>query len=358
MYNNEERSMIVRFYYSNGSSIIATQRAFRKHFNTRKAPSRRAIKNMVQRFEEHGSVNDLPRTGRPRTVTSDENAQRVKDSIDKNDKISIRKRAKELCIPRASLRRILAQELHLFPYKIQLTHKFEVSDRKQRLKCANTLQNLMIHDSNFTNKLIMSDEANFYLNGLVKKHNCRIWGTENPRIISEKQFQTEKVIVWCGITSRKIIGPYFFKNEESTNINGEEYREMIDNYLVPELVNTIGMWFQQDEATAHITMRTINLLKTIFSNRIISRNSEISWPLRSPDLSAVDFFLWGYLKERVYKDKPKTLEELKNNIQNEINEINETKQDTLKKVMKNVIERAQLCEQSKGSHLKDIIIQT
>ena len=33
----------------------------------------------------------------------------------------------------------------------------------------------------------------------------------------------------------------------------------------------------------------------MFQDRIISRNSDFEWPPRSPDLTASDFWLWGYL---------------------------------------------------------------
>ena len=39
------------------------------------------------------------------------------------------------------------------------------------------------------------------------------------------------------------------------------------------------------------------------------------------DLSPLDFFLWGYLKDRVYKPSPQTTEELKLVIKREIRNI-------------------------------------
>jgi hypothetical protein len=41
-------------------------------------------------------------------------------------------------------------------------------------------------------------------------------------------------------------------------------------------------------------------------------------PLRSPDLTPPDYFLWGYLKGRFYQNKPRTLDALKANITEEI----------------------------------------
>ena len=50
----------------------------------------------------------------------------------------------------------------------------------------------------------------------------------------------------------------------------------------------------------------------------ISCFSDFTWPLRSPDLTALYFFLWGYLKCKVYANMPKTIQELKAIIREEV----------------------------------------
>jgi hypothetical protein len=45
--------------------------------------------------------------------------------------------------------------------------------------------------------------------------------------------------------------------------------------------------------------------------RVISLRGELPWPARSPDLSARDYFLWGYLKAKVYTTRPWTIHDLK-----------------------------------------------
>lgn len=40
----------------------------------------------------------------------------------------------------------------------------------------------------------------------------------------------------------------------------------------------------------------------------------MAWPARSPDLTPLDFFLWGYVKARVYDNRPDTPEELQDRI--------------------------------------------
>jgi hypothetical protein len=38
-------------------------------------------------------------------------------------------------------------------------------------------------DENYFPEWIFSDEATFYVLGMVNRHNCRIWGTENLHAI-------------------------------------------------------------------------------------------------------------------------------------------------------------------------------
>jgi hypothetical protein len=58
----------------------------------------------------------------------------------------------------------------------------------------------------------------------------------------------------------------------------------------------------------------------MFSARVISRRG----PARSPDLNACNFFLWGYLKSKVYEKKPRTTDDLKQNIREEVAAISST----------------------------------
>jgi hypothetical protein len=65
-------------------------------------------------------------------------------------------------------------------------------------------------------------------------------------------------------------------------------------------------------------------LNEMLQARVISRRGTIEWPARSPDLNACDFFLWGYLKNKVYEKKPRTTEDLKRNIREEVATISPT----------------------------------
>ena len=70
-------------------------------------------------------------------------------------------------------------------------------------------------------------------------------------------------------------------------------------------------WFQEDGATCHTTNVTIDLLRTVFENRIISRNSDVNCPPWSCDLTPLDYFLWGAVEDKCYANHTETIEALK-----------------------------------------------
>jgi hypothetical protein len=87
---------------------------------------------------------------------------------------------------------------------------------------------------------------------------------------------------------------------------------------------------------------------------VILRFGDIEWPPRSPDLTAPDFFLWGYLKSKVYANKPNNLEDLKAPIRNDIQLISN---ETLAKVMDEVSVRSQECKRFNGGYIKSVIFK-
>ncbi|GFS60302.1 transposable element Tc1 transposase [Trichonephila clavipes] len=105
----------------------------------------------------------------------------------------------------------------------------------------------------------------------------------------------KKLTVWCALWAGGIIGPYFFKNDEGNNVtvNGDRYRAMITNFFIPELNNhnIQKLWSQQNGATCHTARAAFDLLKYTFGDRLISRFGPVNWPLRSCDLTPLDYFL-------------------------------------------------------------------
>ena len=113
-------------------------------------------------------------------------------------------------------------------------------------------------------------------------------------------------------------------------------------------------WLQQDGATCQTVHDTIHLLSETFEERLISRNGPVNWPPRSCDITPVDYFLWGYVKSKVYADKPQTLDALEVNIRRVIANI---RPGMLEKVIENWISRLRFVRASRGAHMPQIIFK-
>ncbi|GFW69227.1 transposable element Tc3 transposase [Trichonephila clavipes] len=57
----------------------------------------------------------------------------------------------------------------------------------------------------FHKRILISDEAHFWLNGYVNKQNCRIWSEANPQVYVETPLHPEKLTVWCALWAGGIL---------------------------------------------------------------------------------------------------------------------------------------------------------
>jgi hypothetical protein len=71
-------------------------------------------------------------------------------------------------------------------------------------------------------------------------------------------------------------------------------------------------------------------------------------------VSFCDFFLWGHLKSKVYVRKPRTVDDLKVSIHEEITNV---PQEMLVNVMQNSEKRLRTSVRQEGHHLSDIIFR-
>jgi len=63
------------------------------------------------------------------------------------------------------------------------------------------------------------------------------------------------------------------------------------------------MYFQHDGAPQRYTLHVRVYLNRSFPNRLLGCGGPVSWPPRSPDLTPLDYHLWGHMKTLVYETK-------------------------------------------------------
>ena len=78
---------------------------------------------------------------------------------------------------------------------------------------------------------------------------------------------------------------------------------------------------------------------------------DTAWPARSPQLTVPDFFPWGFLKDRVFRRRIVTIQELQQTIIDEVAAIDE---ELRRRVYGNFQTRLQHCIDVNGGLLPDV----
>lgn len=259
---------------------------------------------------------------------------------------SIRSVARILNVSKNKVWRCLRRN-RLKAFKPKFLHTIKDGDEERRLEYCLWLQGEYLNDLNFIKNIIFTDEATFSTNGVVSSQNTRYWAAENPHwVINCKDQYVAKVNVWCGILNNKILGPVFLEN-----LNAETFLNLLNNYLdgflmdLP-LLQRVNLFFQLDGAPAHNSIVVRNWLNLNFPQMWIGRNSPLhEWPPRSPDITPMDFYFWGVIKNRVYKTRPRNRQELCEKITEACREVTPVE---LRRVLNHKRKRVEKCIRLNG----------
>jgi hypothetical protein len=112
------------------------------------------------------------------------------------------------------------------------------------------------------------------------------------------------------------------------------------------------MIFQQDGAPRPSHLEVRQFLDEQLPGRRIGREGPISWLPRSPDLTPLDFFFWGYVKEDIYVTPlPRTVKELKEGISETITSVDA---DMLRGTWQEFSYRLDFCRVTRGTHIEHL----
>ena len=359
-FSAHERSKILESYFST-KSVVLIQREFRREFPGRKTPCRKTITKIAEKFWNTGSVGNGNKGhgGRYVTVRTRANVQTVRKYLEQSPWKSTWRLSQEVGISRTTAQRIIHNDLKLFLYKVQIVQKQTDTNKdkgvnfvKPSVKESRTTQVILAWFC-----LVMKP---IHLSGHVNKQNMRFWASQEPHKHTQQPLSKEKVTGWRAIGKWRIFGSYFSEDNDSNRVtvNAERYILMIRRKCVHAMrrkrdidMNTVV--FQQNGAPPRCSNRTLEYLRQYFpGDRLISRWTDNLWPPYFPDLNPPDYFLWGYLKDRVSENNPQTTEVLKDNIRKEIRRIT---QEMLKRVVGNFNVWGAAVIQRRGAWIEHII---
>ena len=275
-------------------------------------PSAQFIINLNKHFDETGSVlqNLHKRSfevrltyGSLERASSTDNVSRMKTNGSSKQLDSLqpkRKLSPTIVLSASSINKMLRDKS-----KAYIARRFQLlndDDIDRRLEFCETWQTRLKEDSMFHQKIVWSNEAKFHINGSVHTHNCTFVSEENPNNPTEYTANSPSVNVWGAVWNDEIVGPVFFE----TALTSEDYLKLLNKYVYPYIVTQLSahdLIFQQDGTRPYFTREVRDDLNKHLPKKWIGRRGPIELPPKSQDLTPMNFFVWGYLKNKVYNKK-------------------------------------------------------
>ena len=92
------------------------------------------------------------------------------------------------------------------------------------------------------------------------------------------------------------MGNFSPENEqgETVTVNGNRYRALFNEFLLTKIKekDISNIWFEH--------LATLDLLRPVFEDCIISCRADVVWPPRSSHLTPLDYYLWDAVKDKRY----------------------------------------------------------
>jgi hypothetical protein len=183
---------------------------------------------------------------------------------------------------------------------------------------------------------------NFHLSGTVNKQNFRYWAAENPLELQARPLHNPKVTVWCTLSSIGVIEPYFWRGWSHSYCECQSILRHVGEFSAPEncrvwgRIQPRGLLVPTGWSYGPYSTSSARNFKGDVpgSSGLLTRGSSVATALAW--FKSLWLFLWGYLKAEAFKHRPRSLDQLKEAIQEE---------------------RLQMYIGRQGHHLDDIIFK-
>lgn len=301
-FSNAEMADMHYVYGAAAGNGRAAARMYLERFPNRRQPSHVLFGQLHRRLRESGSFVVRSHIGRERATRTPVVEETVLQEFAINPQTSLREAERVLGVGRTSIMRILHDD-NQHPYHFQTVQALCADDYPKRIEFSRWYLQQRLAQPDFPSWILFSDESSFTQDGIVNLHNMHVWAHDNPRCTRAHAHQKRFTVnVWAGILGDTLLGPYLLPKR----LHGDTYRIFLERVL-PDLMVGVpaatrrNIWFQHDGAPAHFQNSVRQYLDRTYPNRWIGRGGPVQWPPRSPDLTPLDFYLWGHMKALVYE---------------------------------------------------------
>lgn len=354
MYENYEKVDMLKCYFLSNENSDAASELYLNRYPERRQPDRRIFQVLKSNLSNYGSFTK-PRS-KNYVVDAEMEIQELNiiGTILDHPNTSHRSLADTTNTTRTKVLDTLKK--HKFkPYRVRKVHHIREGDFARRLRFCEFFVEQCRQDGNFLMNIIWTDESRIDTSGIFNRYNSYYWDTENPHVVVAQNRQGRLGFnVWVGIFRGRLLGPYFYDG----NLNGEHYVNILREHVTPFLENLPlqdipNIYFQQDGCPAHNARITTDYLNQEFNENWIGTRGPIPWPARSCDITPLDFYLWGRLKDLIFHGRIiETREALEEATREAFRNISPIE---LLNACRSVRKRCLLCVEQQGSQFEHLL---
>lgn len=308
------------------------------------------VYKVLAQWRKTGDVQEKKKQGRPRTVNTRKSRGIIKKRITRNDGVSLNKMAKSLGMARSTLQSIVHNDLGLKSYRLLNGQQLTDQAKQKRLeKCKELKKFFRVRR---LEDVLWSDEKVFTIEVAKNSQNHRQLLSPGLKNSRRRKFATKtlfpkSLMVWGGVSANGTTELIFI--DKSIKINAKTYQdEIIKKAIIPWKQINPGMIFQQDWAPAHGAKSTLAFLDTKIKDYL----GKDLWPPNSPDLSPLDFSVWGVLDEHLSRQKINNLQDLRRELLKAWAKLDLA---YLRRTVESVKKRIQACIDADGGHFENLL---
>lgn len=296
MEKNIEQRVCLKFCVLNEISCADSLRMLEKAYGD-SVLSKTQVYEWYKAFKDGREiVEDLPRSGRPSTSSTNDNVEKIKEIVLENRHASVREIARDLNISRETARLILVNQLGMQRVAARLVPlELNFLQKQYRMQVAADMLDRANSDPTFMGRIITGDETWVYEYDTQTSQQSSEWvGKNEPKPKKPRKSRSKiKTMLIVFFDIRGVVHHEFVPQGQTVNKDFyltvlRRLRENIRRKR-PDLWQNNSWILHDDNAPSH-RATIINDFKTKHSINTIDQ------PPYSPDLAPCDFFLFSRLK--------------------------------------------------------------
>ena len=129
----EERIFLVEYVFRANGECTDEVKKFLERFPATDLPHRNTVRNLIDKFREHGSVHDAPRSGRP-TILTEQKVNVISETMAHSPNKSMRRLSQDVGLSLGTVHSTVMKNMGLYPYRISCQHELKDTDHDKRLQ--------------------------------------------------------------------------------------------------------------------------------------------------------------------------------------------------------------------------------